>query len=398
MTISNHERVGKSLTLLGRGLYPYVEQHMRAVYGNAWLSQAKSCLSEDSTLKRTIEETLGEDVSALLKVMTKRWDKVFNKPPRLSYAERALVSELIEVRHKWAHGVRLSTEDTYRALDSMVRLLGAMGATEERVIADQKQEVFWILLKEKSRPETSKSQTSTEESRIREQLHELLEKIPFQNALLLYRALTHRSYVFENPTQTEGDNEQLEFLGDSVLEFLAGDYLYEQYPGQKEGELTKRRSNLVDNTQLAKFATALDLSRWIRLGKGEESQGGRTRPLLLSNTLEAVIGAYYRDSGIEAVRELVEPLFNSVFENPVISVPTPEIPGDAKGRFQNWAQTNHQQIPEYPVTNESGADHAKIFTVEVMVNNIVYGKGTGKSKKEAEKQAAADALRKLGLL
>jgi ribonuclease-3 len=229
-------------------------------------------------------------------------------------------------------------------------------------------------------------------------LHELLEKIPFQNALFLYRALTHRSYVFENPTQTEGDNEQLEFLGDSVLEFLAGDYLYEQYPGQKEGELTKRRSNLVDNTQLAKFATALDLGRWIRLGKGEESQGGRTKSSLLSNTFESVIGAYYRDSGIEAVRELVEPLFNSVIENLVSQDATPETLSDAKGRFQHWAQTNHQQIPEYLVTNESGADHAKIFTVEVRVNGIVYGKGTGKSKKEADKQAATNALRKVGLL
>jgi ribonuclease-3 len=396
MTISNRERIGKSLTLLGQGLYPYVEQHMRAIYGNAWLAQAKSCLPEDSTLKRTIEEKLREDVSALLMVMTKRWEKVFK--PHLSHTERAFASELIDVRNKWAHGVRLSTEDTYRALDSMVRLLGAIGATEERAVADQRQEVFWLLSKEKSRPKTSKSQTSTEESRIREQLHELLEQIPFQNALLLYRALTHRSYVFENPTQTEGDNEQLEFLGDSVLEFLAGDYLYEQYPGRSEGELTKRRSNLVDNLQLAKFATKLNLGRWIRLGRGEEAQGGRTRSSLLSNTFEAVIGAYYRDSGVEAVRELVKPLFNSVIENPVFQDATPETLGDAKGRFQHWAQTNHQQIPDYPVTNESGADHAKVFTVEVRVNGIVYGQGTGKSKKEADKQAAANALRKLGLL
>jgi ribonuclease III len=393
MAISNHERIGKSLTLLGQGLYPYVEQHMRAIYGNAWLTQAKSCLSQDSTLKRTIEETLREDVSALLTVITRRWEKVFK--PNLSHNERAFASELIDIRNKWAHGVRLSTEDTYRALDSMVRLLSAIGATEERAIADQRQDVFWLLSKEKSRPETSKSQTSTEESRIREQLHELLEKIPFQNALLLYRALTHRSYVFENPTQTEGDNEQLEFLGDSVLEFLAGDYLYEQYPGRSEGELTKRRSNLVDNTQLAKFATALDLGRWIRLGKGEELQGGRTRASLLSNTFEAIIGAYYRDSGIEAVRELVDLLFDSVVEE---SARSPETPSDVKNYFQHWVQTNHQQIPQYVVTNESGADHAKVFTVEVRVNGTVYGEGTGNRRKDAEKQAAADALRKLGLL
>jgi ribonuclease-3 len=398
MTINNRERIGKSLTLLGQGLYPYVEQQMRAIYGNAWLSQAKSCLPDDSTLKRTIEEALREDVSALLMVMTKRWDKVFNKPPLLSYAERALVSELIEARHKWAHGVCLSTEDTHRALDSMVRLLSAIGATEERAIADQKEEVFWILLKEKSRPETNKSQTSTEESRIREQLHELLEKIPFQNAVLLYRALTHRSYIFENPTQTDGDNEQLEFLGDSVLEFLAGDFLYEQYPGRNEGELTKRRSNLVDNLQLAKFAAELNLGRWIRLGKGEESQGGRNRESLLSNTFEAVIGAYYRDSGIEAVRELVVPLFNSVVESPDSQNATRETPGDVKGRLQNWVQTTHQQIPKYVVTDESGEDHAKMFTVEVRINDTPYGEGKGNKKKEAEKQAAADALKNLGLL
>ncbi len=396
MTISNNERVGKALTFLGQGLYPYVERQMRAIYGNAWLAQAKSCLSEDATLRRTIEETLQDDVSALLMVMTKRWEKVFKQ--HLSYTERALASELIDVRNKWAHQARLSTEDTYRSLDSMTRLLSAIGATEERVVADQKQEVLRLLSQEQSRRETHKSQTSTEESRIREGLHELLEKIPFQDALLLYRALTHRTYVFENPTQTQGDNEQLEFLGDKILEFLAGDYLYEQYPGRSEGELTDRHSNLVDNLQLARFATELELGRWVRLGRGEELQGGRTRPSLLSNTFEAVIGSYYLDSGIEAVRELVKPLFDLVIKDLDFLNVTSEILGDVKNQFQHWAQTNHQQIPEYVVTDESGEDHAKVFTVEVRVNGIVYGKGIVNKKKEAEKQAAADALKRLGLL
>lgn len=369
---------------------------MRAIYGNAWLAQAKSCLSQDSTLKRTVEEALQEDVSALLMVMTKRWEKVFK--PHLSYTERAFASELIDIRNKWAHGVRLSNDDTYRALDSMVRLLSAIGAAEESAVAAQKQEVLRFISQEQSRRETHKSQTSTEESRIRKHLHELLEKIPFQDTLLLYRALTHRSYVFENPTQTQGDNEQLEFLGDSVLEFLAGDYLYEQYPGCSEGELTKRRSNLVDNIQLAKFATELNLGKWIRLGKGEESQGGRARPSLLSDTFEAVIGAYYLDSGIEAVRELVEPLFGLVVEDVVSQDATPESLEDVKNRFQHWVQKKHQQVPQYIVTSESGEDHAKVFTVETRVNGTVYGKGTGKSKKIAEKQAATDALRKLDLL
>lgn len=393
MTISNNERVGKALTLLGQGLYPYVERQMRAIYGNAWLAQAKSCLSEDATLRRTIEETLQEDVSALLMVMTKRWEKVFKQ--HLSHTERALASELIDVRNKWAHRVRLSIEDTYRALDSMTRLLTAIGATEEKVVANQKQEVFRLLSQEQSQRETPTTQISTEEARLREHLHELLEKIPFQNASLLYRALTHRTYVFENPTQTQGDNEQLEFLGDSVLTFLAGDYLCKQDPHLSEGELTKRRSNLVNNTQLAKFANELNLGKWIRLGKGEESQGGRTRASLLSNTFEAVIGAYYRDSGIEAVRILVEPLFDLV-KGLSFQDATPEIQGDVKNQFQHWAQKNHQQIPEYVVTDESGEDHAKVFTVEARVNGIVYGKGIANKKREAEKQAAADAIKEIG--
>ena len=396
MTISNHERIGRSLTLLSEGLYPYIEQKMRAIYGNAWLTQAKSCLSEDSTLKRTIEEALREDVSILLMVMTKRWDKVFKQ--HLSYTERALASELIDVRNRWAHKVRLSIEDTYRALDSMTRLLSAIGANEQKEVANQKQEVLRFLLQEQSRPETNKSQSSTEESRIREHLHELLDKIPFQDALLLYRALTHRSYVFENPTQTQGDNEQLEFLGDSVLEFLAGDYLYKKYPGRSEGELTKLRSNLVDNTQLGKFAIGLDMGKWVRLGKGEELQGGRTRLSLLSNMFEAVMGAYYLDSGIEAVREVVDPLFKLVVEDPISQNTTSEILEDVKNRFQHWAQTNHQEIPKYYVTHESGEDHAKVFAIEVRINSTVYGKGTGNKKKEAEKQAAADALRNLDQL
>lgn len=395
MTISNNERVGKALTLLCQGLYPYVERQMRAIYGNAWLAQAKSCLSEDATLRRTIEETLQEDVSALLMVMTKRWEKVFKQ--HLSHTERALASELIDVRNKWAHRVRLSIDDTYRALDSMTRLLTAIGATEERVVANQKQEVFRLLSQDQSQRETPTTQISTEEALLREHLHELLEKIPFRNASLLYRALIHRTYVFENPTQTQGDNEQLEFLGDKILEFLAGDYLYQQYSGRSEGELTNRHSNLVDNLQLARFATELELGKWVRLGKGEELQGGRTRPSLLSNTFEAVIGSYYLDSGIEAVRELVKPLFDLVIKDLNFLNVASEILGDVKNQFQHWAQTNHQQIPEYVVSDESGEDHAKVFTVAVRVNGILYGKGTANKKKEAEKQAAADALKKLGL-
>ncbi|ERT04462.1 ribonuclease III [Lyngbya aestuarii BL J] len=394
--MNNRERIGRCLDLLKQGLYPYFEQCMREAYGGQWLSQAEKALSKNATLKRTFEDTLKEDVSVILIIVNKRWEKVFK--PHLSYAEKALASELIEVRNKWAHQVSFSTEDTYRALDSMSRLLNAISAAEQETLINQhKQEIFKRLLKEQSRPDPS--QISGEESYIRDRLKDLLEKIPFQDARLLQRALTHRSYVFEHPTKTEGDNEQLEFLGDSVLNFLAGDYLYNQYPGRKEGELTTRRSKLVDNYQLADFATGLDLGEWIQLGRGEQLQGGRTKPSLLSNTFEAVIGAYYLDSGIEAVRELINPFFESVdtgtIENSIIDRQNLT---NVKGLLQEWAQTQNLPIPEYVLVDEMGNDHEKTFEVQVIINGEFYGEGTGKKKKEAEKQAAIDALRRLGLL
>ena len=391
--MNNRERIGRCLDLLKQGLYPYFERRMKEAYGGQWLSQAEKALSnkKDTTLKRSTEDKL-QDIYNLLFIMTAR-DKAFK-----SRLERALASELIEVRNKWAHQVSFSTEDTYRALDSMFRLLNVIGATEQETLINQhKQEIFKHLLKEQSRPHDS--QISGEESYIRQRLKELLEKIPFQDARLLQRALTHRTYVFENPTQTQGDNEQLEFLGDAVLNFLAGDYLYEQYSHRRdEGELSRRLSNLVDNSQLADFATELDLGEWIQLGKGEELQGGRTKSSLLSNTFEAVMGAYYLDSGIEAVREFIKPFFESVDTATVDNHIPQQTLIDPKGRLQNLAQTHNFSIPEYVLVDETGNDHEKTFEVQVIINGEFYGEGTGKKKKEAEKQAAIDALRRLGLL
>lgn len=391
--INNRDRIGRCLDLLKQGLYPYFEQRMREAYGGQWLSQAEKALSnkKDTTLKRSTEDKL-QDIYNLLSIMIER-DKAFK-----SRLERALASELIEVRNKWAHQVTFSTEDTYRALDSMSRLLNTIGAAEQETLINQhKQEILKRLLKEQSRPD--QSQISGEESSVRERLKELLEKIPFQDARLLKRALTHRTYVFENPTQTQGDNEQLEFLGDSVLNFLAGDYLYEQYSHcRDEGELTRRRSNLVDNSQFAQFAIQLNLGEWMQLGKGEELQGGRTKSSLLSNTFEAVIGAYYLDSGIEAVREFIKPFFESVDTGTVDSKIPQQTLIDPKGRLQNLAQINNLPLPEYVLVDETGNDHDKTFEVQVIINGEFYGEGTGKKKKEAEKQAAIDALRRWDLL
>jgi ribonuclease-3 len=140
MAISNHERINRALATLSQGLYSYIEKEMRIVHGDRWLVVAKSCISEDQTLRRNLEETLQEDVSVLLKLIIKQWDNVFKK--KLSNAERALVSELIDVRNKWAHQSRFSTDDTYRALDSMTRIMKAISASELDIIEQQKQDVL----------------------------------------------------------------------------------------------------------------------------------------------------------------------------------------------------------------------------------------------------------------
>ena len=235
------------------------------------------------------------------------------------------------------------------------------------------------------------------DEQIREQLKELLDIIPFQDARLLLRALTHRSYMFENPTKTQGDNEQLEFLGDSVLQFLAGDYVYEKYFGEQEGQLTQKREKIVSNEALAILAQNFNLGKWIKLGRGEELSGGRTNPTLLSNTLEAVIGAYYKDSGIDAVWEWLKPMLEQL-ETIKIEANCSQVLNDAKNTFQHWAITNHKQNPEYIVIQESGNAHNRVFTVAVKVNGISYGQGTATRIRDAEKQAATLALKQLGLI
>ncbi|BAY11741.1 ribonuclease III [Calothrix sp. NIES-2098] len=221
-------------------------------------------------------------------------------------------------------------------------------------------------------------------------MHKLLI---FRDATLLKQALTHRSYVHENPGEGE-HNERLEFLGDAVLNFLSGEYLYNRHPHKGEDELTRRRSALVDEKQLAKFAIEVGLDFRMRLGKGAIRDGGYQNPNLLSSTFEAVIGAYYLDnnSNIEAVRAIVEPLFDSVPEQIVVSRSNV----DSKNRFQEWVQRNiNPTPPKYVTVQVGGSSHAPEFIAKVFVGDQEYGEGKGRNKKEAEKAAAEDALAKL---
>ena len=215
----------------------------------------------------------------------------------------------------------------------------------------------------------------------------------FDDEKLLRRSLTHRSYINENPEE-KGHNERLEFLGDAILNFISGEYLYQIYPEMEEDEMTRRRAALVDEKQLARFATEIELTYKMRLGQGAIRDGGYNNQNLLSSTFEAVIGAYYLDKkrNIEALRPLVEKLFDSVPKE----VMTVRSNVDSKNKFQEIVQANGAKSPPKYVTEKlGGADHAPEFFSKVYVDGQYYGGGKGRSKKNAEKQAAVDAIAKL---
>jgi ribonuclease-3 len=214
----------------------------------------------------------------------------------------------------------------------------------------------------------------------------------FKNPAALARALTHRSYLNENDDVYE-DNERLEFLGDAVLDLVAAELLYQRLPEMREGRLTRLRASLVSAERFAALAQSLGLGARIRMGRGEEASGGRTRPSMLSDAFEAVIGAYYLDSGLQAVREFMEPLFAPLLEQVIRD----DTDVDDKSLLQEWSQAERRQTPRYRVVSESGPDHERTFVVQVSLGDAVVGQGEGRSKRAAEQAAAADARRRLGL-
>jgi len=231
------------------------------------------------------------------------------------------------------------------------------------------------------------------------ELHELPEEfarrliLPFKNDfLLLARALTHRSYVNEHPEALE-DNERLEFLGDAVLDFMVGAYLYHHYPEMPEGDLTRMRSALVHTGQLAMYASQINLGVAIRLGKGEEQAGGRDRTAILCDTFEALVGAIYLSAGIDGVRDFIKPLLEPAASDILVNHKIE----DPKSQLQEWSQANGLSTPVYNTKSISGPDHNKIFEVEVIINQKIYGTGSGHSKQAGAKQAAREALQKIGI-
>jgi ribonuclease-3 len=216
--------------------------------------------------------------------------------------------------------------------------------------------------------------------------------LSFRDPILLRTALTHRSYLNEHPDLDWEDNERLEYLGDAVLDFLLAEYLFLRLPNAAEGELTAVRAALVRRETLARFGAQLGIGRALFVGHGEAATGGRERPVTLCATFEALIGAVYLDRGLDRVSDLVMPMVEREFE-----YARAESAGkDPKSRLQELAQGRLGLTPRYRIASAQGPDHAKVFTVQVIVGEAICGEGEGSSKQAAAQRAAADALIRVG--
>lgn len=212
----------------------------------------------------------------------------------------------------------------------------------------------------------------------------------FKNIDLLKNALVHSSYANEIRGNVHS-NERLEFLGDSVLSIIVSEHLYNKFPNMPEGELTRMRASLVCEKSLCEFSRELGIGNYLKLGKGEDKNGGRERDSILADAFEAVLAAVYLDGGMDAAKAHI---MNTVLRD--IKHCEDDTFKDYKTTLQEVIQRNPEESVSYILVNESGPDHNKSFTVEVHLNSNVIGKGTGKSKKQAEQMAAKQALELMG--
>jgi len=239
------------------------------------------------------------------------------------------------------------------------------------------------------------SEKAIEERRL-QQLHAFMQAlgISFHNLDLLDRALTHSSYANENQSHFGQHNERLEFLGDAILDFAVGEYLFLHFPDMPEGELSKARASVVSETPLAECSASFELGQYLRMGHGEVLSGGRSRISILADAFEAIVGAIYLDSSYDEARRFIlshlQPYLDKVSHG--------DYGKDYKTIFQEFIQRDGEQHIEYILCHEEGPDHDKTFYMEVTVNGTVLGKGSGKTKKDAEQHAALQALRKVQAL
>ncbi len=215
--------------------------------------------------------------------------------------------------------------------------------------------------------------------------------VVFKDRSLLTEALTHASYTNENPELGPVTNERLEFLGDAILGLVVTARLFADFPGEREGRLTEFRARLVRGDTLASVASRIGLGNLLLLGKGEEATGGRSKPVNLAGALEAVIGAVYLDQGQRAAADFILRILDTELD----SVAGSDVADNYKSQLQELLQARQQPAPTYHVVETSGPDHNRRFAVEVRLASTVLGRGVGRSKKAAEKEAAEAILKRL---
>lgn len=210
----------------------------------------------------------------------------------------------------------------------------------------------------------------------------------FHNEQLLTQALTHSSYAYEQHMPRLSDNERLEFLGDAVLEIVSSEFLFQEYPKKPEGDLTKLRASIVCEPTLAECANELHLGEYLLLGKGEDQNGGRMRNSILSDAMEAIIGAIYLDGGYESAKKFV-------LANILTDIENKHLFYDSKTILQEMVQAKYKDKLVYELIHEEGPDHKKLFVAEVRLGDTVLGQGSGSTKKAAQQEAAYRGILKL---
>ncbi len=218
-----------------------------------------------------------------------------------------------------------------------------------------------------------------------------MHRLQFNQPELLTQALTHRSYLNEHEEPGMSDNQRLEFLGDAVIGFIAGEWLFNRYPAMNEGDLTRLRAALVQRESLAELARADQIGVVIRIGKGEEANGARDSENILCDAFEAVVGALFLDQGMDGTRRYVIPRLEDRLER----VLKTQLDRDARSQLQEWSQAHYNLTPRYEIVEQSGPDHDKQFTIEVMIGSRSAGRGIGRSKQSAAQAAARDALMRI---
>jgi len=215
----------------------------------------------------------------------------------------------------------------------------------------------------------------------------------FHNLMLLQRALTHRSVLQETGEGRSNSNEQLELLGDAVLDLIVVEYLYERFPDRQEGDLSKLKSRVVSGHSLQSIARTIDLGQYILMSENEERNGGRERDSILEDTLEAIVAAIYLDGGQKAATKFIKKFILPTIENIVEN----DIDENYKSQLLEYAQSMNWRSPSYVVVNETGPDHDKEFEVEVQLRGESLGRGIGHNKKAAQQEAAKNALLELDI-